>query len=183
METQVRMKMTRLSGVRRFPIEAQKDPRAIIPPAASRGDDWFAVESAFDRQDADDLAAILFTLCPHEWLDVVHYRTVASQLAVDLSTRVDKLNLFLHDIRAVRERFGKPFNLLESTERVEAVSSWEQTEYFRYVLNFTIRRLYDNPVVWTECGYEGTAGCSADKKRENFDDIDWLPEFNLGVVE
>jgi hypothetical protein len=157
----------------RYPVVAAKDQRIKPPIRASACDDWAAETSIISISDAHILVSIAHLLCPHDWLEDVVYRTVV--LAIDRHAAADTSlkNLLEGGIAKIRIQ---GFDTAPRSERIAIVKSIETTPFFRALLRLVIYYLYDDPVVWAGCGYEGVHGCSDTGPRAGINDLSWLPE-------
>jgi hypothetical protein len=164
----------------RYPVVARKDQRIEPPIRASALDNWAAETLIFSTSDAHTLVTIARLLCPHDWLEDVIYRTVV--LAIDRSGAADTpfKNLLEGGIAEIRDQ---GFDTASKSERIGILKSIETTQFFRALLRLTIHHLYDDPIVWAGCGYEGVHGCSDAGTRAGINDLDWLPEMEIVTPE
>ena len=149
----------------RYPVVAKKDQRTKPPIRASSFDNWAAETLIISTNDAHTLVTTARLLCPHDWLEDVVYRTVV--LAIDRNAAADipLKSLLEGGIAKMRDQ---GFDTASKSERVAILKSIEATPFFRTLLRLTIYHLYDDPIVWAGCGYEGVHGCSDD----------WLARWN-----
>lgn len=164
----------------RYPVVARKDQRIKPPIRASAFDDWAVESLAISTNDAHTLVATTRLLCPHEWLEDVVYRTVV--LAIDRHAAADTSFKSLLEGGIVKIR-DQGFDSAPKPERVAILKSIETTPFFRALLGLIIYHLYDDPIVWAGCGYEGVHGCSDAGAREGINDLDWLPEAEVVTQE
>ena len=164
----------------RYPVVARKDNRIKPPIRASAFDDWAAETLIISTNDAHTLVTTARLLCPHDWLEDVVYRTVV--LAIDRNAAVDTSlkSLLEGGIAKIRDH---GFDIASKSERVAILKSIETTPFFRALLRLIIYHLYDDPVVWAGCGYEGVHGCSDAGTRAGINDLDWLPEAEVVTQE
>ena len=160
----------------RCPVVAKKDPRIKQPMRASGSDNWALQTLVIATNDAHTLVMAALLLCPHEWLEEVVYRTVV--LAIDHQAATDTAlkNLLEAGITIIRDQ---GFDSASKPERVVILKKIERTPFFRALLRLVIHYLYDDPIVWAGCGYEGVHGCSETGLRAGINDLDWLPEVDV----
>lgn len=158
--------------VPRSPCAAMKDPRAgagATVPGAGRWTDRLKVIPA---ATAEDFAACARALCPHDWLADGAYQAVV--LAID--AEADTAGWLVGAYRGIAPA---PAHRL-SDSSAEAVTLWlsgiEDSDFFRRLLSRTVFHLYDSPLVWSGCGYEGVAGRGEGVQCRGIDDLDWLPD-------
>ncbi len=163
----------------RFPVVAMKDSRVSSLPRSCGTANWTDDLQFLDAAAALDLVALAQVFCPHDWLDLVPYQTVVLQLDREAAAQplVQSLITKGLDILQIDDRrFGECH---DSVLRLQRVSGVQDDPFVKWALSRTIRWLYDDPVVWGGCGYEGVAGCHHDSPRDGFNDLDWLPEPEL----
>jgi hypothetical protein len=164
----------------RYPVVARKDRRIKPSIRASAFDNWAAETSITSTNDAHTLVTTARLLCPHDWLEDVVYRTVV--LAIDRHAAADNSlkSLFERGIAKLRDQ---GFDTASKSEQVAILKGIETTPFFRALLRLIINHLYDDPIVWAGCGYEGVHGCSDAGLRAGINDLDWLPETEVVTQE
>lgn len=162
----------------RQPVKASRDPRVRCPERASPGQDWAARIAGWPASETETLVEVIRTLCPHDWLDVVVYRTAALEI-IRLASCEDAQADWLRRITAQLDGVG--FVEMAEPDRVAALRKLEQSLEFRRLQRTAVRVLYDEPEVWAGCGYEGVEGCSDTGLRAGINDLDWLPEPVVGT--
>ncbi|MEQ9259515.1 MAG: hypothetical protein RIG84_10480 [Roseovarius sp.] len=162
----------RADSVPRSPCEAQKDPRIPrrLTPATSKN--WENDLKVLSAPVASDLLAIARVICPHDWLAVSVYQSVI--LAMDRDAGFARG--ILAEYEALPPVFPRTPSSLSEEELIQSLRQIETTRFFRSFLGMTIHLLYDDPEVWSGCGYEGVAGCKQGQPREDIADADWLPD-------
>jgi hypothetical protein len=154
-------------------VVARKDQRIKPPIRASALDNWAAETLIISTDDAHSLVTSARLLCPHDWLEDVIYRTVV--LAIDRHAAADaSLNILLEG--GVATMRGQGFDTASKPERLAILKGIETTPFFGALLRLIVYHLYDDPIVWAGCGYEGVHGCSDSGLRTGINDLDWLPE-------
>lgn len=160
----------------RYPVVAKKDPRIKQPIRASGSDNWALQTLVIATNDAHTLVAAARLLCPHGWLEDVIYRTVV--LAIDRHAATDTSLKRLLEVGIAKIR-DQGFDSASKPERVVILKKIEKTPFFRALLRLVIHHLYDDPIVWAGCGYEGVHGCSETGLRAGINDLDWLPDVDV----
>lgn len=164
-----------IDGIPRYPIEAIKDPAVRMPFWDVSRDDWYSAASRLDAGEVGTLALLLECLCPHDWLSQETYRTAALRIDARIAKfpgERDEVSAFL---AMLAQQAGGRFEASSTDAKIEIVTRLEGRPEFHTVHRLAIKMIYDDPVVWSGCGYEGVAGCSADAIRKDNNDLDWLP--------
>lgn len=113
------------------------------------------------------------TIFPHDNLPDEAYMKVVTACALEdggpdtIAAGAEQLNQ------------SRPFGELGAEERLEALKSIEDSEFFKLVHATAVVELYDNPAVWKAFGYEGPSAHLGGYVNRGFDDLDWLPEPEL----
>lgn len=158
--------------VPRSPCTAQKDYR--LPPRVSPhlSERWTNHLVTIPK----DIGAIFFVitkiLCPHDWLEDDVYQSVILEMDRDVNLSY-RLIFEYHALGPVLKNIPTDISAEALTLSVLNI---ENTPFFQLLLGRTILYLYDDPVVWSGCGYEGVAGCTNEMPRNDIDDIGWLPD-------
>ncbi|PZQ45982.1 MAG: hypothetical protein DI556_21480 [Rhodovulum sulfidophilum] len=168
--------MSDIRYIPRYPVEARKDPAVAPAPWDVDRADWPGAAEVLSGAEARILCAVLLCLCPHDWLGDGPYRLATLRIDAAASASAGDALLVRELIGAVEEAAGGKFGDLDFDARTDILRGLEETPGFRRVLALTIRHLYDDPVVWAGCGYEGVVGCHPDAVRDNNNDLDWLPD-------
>ena len=158
--------------VPRSPCTAKKDCR--VPPRAAQrlSKDWTNNLVTIPKDIGTIFFAIAKILCPHDWLEDDVYQSVILEMDRDVNFS-DQL---IFEYHALSPLFDNIFADLSADALILSLSNIENTPFFRLLLGRTILYLYDDPVVWSGCGYEGVAGCTNEMPRDDIDDVDWLPD-------
>jgi hypothetical protein len=168
---QTRSTLHRSISVKRYPVRAEKDPRVPRAAGVIAGSDWKAGLSHLSGH-ADTLVVLTRTLCPHDWLEDDVYRSVI----VGIDQEPANAQIIGAGVEDLVTKNEGAINGLQSKDIRALLVQVENTPFFRTLLRRTVAHLYDNPVVWAGCGYEGTFGCDGLNQRDGINDIDWLPE-------
>jgi hypothetical protein len=157
-------------------VRAAKDPKVQERLPARADASWTQALTKFSPNEAEALVAVVRTLCPHDWLSEIPYRTVV--LILDQSAAADNgvLDLLKHALASLDKVFAIPFRNLSAGNRVICLRSCEKEPFFAYLLQKSLRAFYDDPIVWAGCGYEGVFGTSETQMRVGYNDLTWLPE-------
>lgn len=157
-------------------VTAAKDPKvqACLPARADAS--WTQALTKLSPNEAEALVAVVRALCPHDWLPEIPYRTVV--LVFDQNAALDGgvLDLLKHALASLHNVFAIPFCNLSAGNRVVCLRACEKEPFFAYILQQSLRALYDDPIVWAGCGYEGVFGTSDTQVRAGYNDLTWLPE-------
>jgi len=69
---------------------------------------------------------------------------------------------------------------LSTENQIVTLSAIEETHFFRIVRDAAVRSLYSDQRTWTLLGYEGDASRFGGYIDRGFNDIDWLPDVEMG---
>ena len=157
----------------RHPVAARKDSRVRQLERAAARPDWASAVPHLPASGAEALATVARTFCPHDWLDETAYRTVVLEIARGASGG-GRLAAWLQECLDALQEVG--FEQLSEAGQISALERLTNSEAFRLLQRLVVRFLYDDPVVWAGCGYEGVEGCSENGIRAGINDLDWLAE-------
>lgn len=158
--------------VPRSPCIAKKDYRVPSRATSRLSEDWTINLKNISKDIGTIFFTIAKTLCPHDWLEDDVYQSVILEMDKD----VNFSGQLLFEYHALGPLFENIFADLTADALILSLSNIENTPFFRLLLGRTIRYLYDDPIVWSGCGYEGVAGCTNEMPRNDIDDVDWLPD-------
>lgn len=113
-------------------------------------------------------------LYPHDSLADVHYaRVIAS---VDSEANDDRLDLLRQGVKTLDGMSDAPFRDLSEERKVEVLSSIQGTPFFEDVRTATVRRLYNNPQIWSHFGYEGPSALLGGYMKRSVGGHSWIPD-------
>jgi hypothetical protein len=162
--------------VPRHPVKAAKDPNAHKRMSARDSADWTGALARLNVTEAETFVALTRALCPHDWLADTPYRTVALSLDQEATADDRILAILRQGLASLARVFGIPFGNLSAGNQIIALRSCEREPFFAHILQHTLRVIYDDPLVWAGCGYEGVHGASETETRAGYNDLAWLPE-------
>lgn len=157
----------------RHPVAARRDDRVRKSERPSESAHWASNIGGVTQFEAEILCQAARVLYPHDWLDDITYRTVVLGLvraAADDDTASLRLRAILDELAKGR------FDSLSEEERITFLKRIEGSDAFRYLQSSALYFLYNDPIVWAGCGYEGVEGCSETGIRAGINELDWLPE-------
>lgn len=153
--------------ISRHPIAAEKDPRAVRKASQNNQPDQLLTKT---------LATLMKALFPHAWVEDALYLDIADQAL--RSTEI------AHTVRHAAERaetfLGESLLSSPAPALVDALRRMEGEPAFRALLGAAIGRFYDDPRIWSGCGYEGVHGCRGGAQRDGIADAAWLPDVEDG---
>lgn len=156
----------RRAEVGRHPIPAEKDPKLLengmfSPQIGAVSDDLPRI-----------FAAVMRGLLPHSWLEEDVWLSVASRACtgIEIADRVQA------GCDRLRQILGRDILSVPAPVLTAGLRAFDGEPLFRDLLRIAVRYLYDDPRVWSGCGYEGVRGCRGDRQREGIADAAWLPE-------
>jgi hypothetical protein len=153
----------RAVDISRHPIAAEKDPRALQHNARNA-----SVEHVLTQ----NFAALMKMLFPHAWVDDGLYLDIASR-ALRTSEIAEVVSRASARVEAV---LGACLLSAPAPAVADALQRLEGEPIFKALLGAAIRHFYDDPRIWSGCGYEGVHGCSGGEQRAGIADATWLPD-------
>ena len=123
-----------------------------------------------ENSDLETLASMAYDLFPHKSLPPTLYADVAkSVLALKTSTVEEGL------ARLYQLANNKRWIELDEAERINLLTTLEDSEFFALMRATTIDVLYKTPEMFELVGYGGSAIEKGGYLFRGFDDISWLP--------
>jgi len=147
-------------------VAAAKDPRLPEPPRAN-AENWSASIPGLSPRQAETLAALAMTFCPHDWMGPEPYRDAVVAISMGLGNGSDDAIMLAEGLDKL-DQGDTPFIEMDDEAREARVAELSDTAFFRLSLRLVKRYLYDLPEVWAGCGYDGAAGCSDSEPRKDF---------------
>lgn len=121
---------------------------------------------------ARKVSPLVRILLPHSWLDDDAYLAVSARLC----TTPEITDMLMSVCARFERQLGCSITAASTSALCGLLRSSEGEPFFRVLLNRSIRHLYDDPNVWSGCGYEGVHGCRGREQRDGIADATWLPE-------
>jgi len=129
--------------------------------------------AGIDDLELVTLVAVMQRLLPHDQLDPAVYRDAVQAF---LKTAEDEPTV-VEGLANLREQ---GFADLSTENQIVTLSAIEETHFFRIVRDAAVRSLYSDQRTWTLLGYEGDASRFGGYIDRGFNDIDWLPDVEMG---
>lgn len=123
------------------------------------------------RQDhLELLASVAYDILPFPELDPALYVQAASRVVENTNAEFEAGLAWLRDATS-----GRAWKDLDETTRIGALTSMQDTPFFRTVRATTIQVVLGDPAARTLVGYGGSAKEHGGYLHRGFDDISWLP--------
>jgi hypothetical protein len=152
-------------------LVAEIAPAAAALPAA----DWTAGLTTLSPHEGQTLLKMARQLYPHDKLSDALYAKVVTDLDGEAKSTPDTAKL-LRDGVASLDQGSKKFVDLPAEDQLAALKAMETSAFFQKVRGTEIVSLYNNPEVWKEFGYHGSAYEMGGYLKHGFDDLKWLPD-------
>jgi hypothetical protein len=128
---------------------------------------------------AATLVAMARDIYPHDRIPDLYYATaieiIDRQLmeAGDTSGLLEKGTALLDTV--AQQKFGKRYvDIVAEGDRVQSLKAIEGTPFFAKVRAGMVTAFYNQKVVWTLLGYEGSSFEHGGYLERGFNDLDWL---------
>jgi len=147
----------------------------ILPAEAKPAADWTSGLKALSPAEGKSLLKMSRQLYPHDKLSDAMYAKVVTDLDAEAHSTPDTAKL-LHDGIAGLDQGGKKFVDMPGDDQLAALKGMETSPFFQKVRGSEIVSLYNNPEVWKQFGYQGSAYEMGGYLKHGFDDLKWLPD-------
>jgi hypothetical protein len=147
----------------------------IAPAAAMPAADWTSSLKTLSPHEGQTLLKMSRQLYPHDKLSDAMYAKVVSDLDAEAKSTPDTAKL-LKDGVATLDQGGKKFVDMSADDQLAALKGMETSPFFQKVRGTEIVSLYNNPEVWKQFGYQGSAYEMGGYLKHGFDDLKWLPD-------
>lgn len=146
-------------------------PAALAMPAA----DWTSSLTTLNAHEGQTLLKMTRQLYPHDKLSDAMYAKVVTDLDAEAKSAPDSAKL-LRDGVVSLDQGSKKFVDMSADDQLAALKPMETSPFFQKVRGTEIVSLYNNPEVWKEFGYHGSAYEMGGYLKHGFDDLKWLPD-------
>jgi hypothetical protein len=146
-------------------------PLALI----ARGPVWAIDLTAFTTPEGATLMSVARTIIPHDKLDDAAYALVIRAIDGDAANDEAYRKMIQEGIHHLGADFARKIE----SERVNALTKIESSEFFQTMRLKTIQILYTTPIAYAYFGYEGEAFSKGGYLTRGFNDLRWLPEVPL----
>jgi hypothetical protein len=147
----------------------------ILPAEAKAAADWTSSLKSLSPAEGQALLKMARQLYPHDKLSDAMYAKVVTGLDAEAKSTPDTAKL-LHEGIAGLDQGGKKFVDLSADDQLAALKGMETSPFFQKVRGSEIVSLYNNPEVWKQFGYQGSAYEMGGYLKHGFDDLKWLPD-------
>jgi hypothetical protein len=140
--------------------------------AIAKGRAWAIDLGALSTEQGATLIAVARTMFPHDRLEDFAYARVV-HLIDEASRKDDKL---LRLLQTGAGQLPPNFAKLAEADRVRALKTIENGDFFRTMRLKTVQLLYASPMAYACFGYEGESFSKGGYLLRGFNDLRWLPE-------
>ena len=120
----------------------------------------------------ETLRRVCFLLFPYPELGAAPYERIVDGVSSAARSNADLRQMIGNGV--ARLDAGREFLFLDESTQIEALTQIEAGPFFAYMLQMTRDDLFNNPVVWTHIGYEGSSLAFGGYVNRGLNDIDWL---------
>jgi hypothetical protein len=150
-------------------------PEPAIAEAPAPANSWAAGLKNLNAHEGETLLKVTRQLYPHEKLPDALYVKVVQDLDAEAQSSPETAKL-LHDGVAGLDGGSKKFIDMSPDEQLAALKAIESAGFFQKVRGAEIVSLYNNPEVWKQFGYQGSAYEFGGYLKHGFNDLKWLPD-------
>jgi hypothetical protein len=134
---------------------------------------WAMTLEHFGPHEAEVLLRMTRQLYPHDRLGDIYYAEVVEALDAKAKATPEIVEQVKNGVAALDQALGVPFLDLSDGTQVEVLRGMETTPFFGLVRGHTVVALYNNEVVWSDFGYQGSSWQDGGYLRRGFQDIGW----------
>lgn len=142
---------------------------------------WAMTLETFAPHEAEVLLAMTRQLYPHDRLGDIYYAEVVEALDAKAKTTPELAEQVKNGVAALDGELHVPFLELSSGYQLEALQRIEQTPFFGTVRSHTVVALYNNQVLWSDFGYQGSSWQDGGYLQRGFQDAGWTLQPDAGA--
>lgn len=147
----------------------------IAPAQTKPAADWTSSLKTLSPHEGKTLLKMSRQLYPHAKLSDAMYAKVVKDLDAEAKSTPDTAKL-LHEGVTGLDGGSKKFVDMSAEEQLTALKGIESSPFFQKVRGTEIVSLYNNPEVWKQFGYRGSAYEMGGYLTHGFNDLKWLPD-------
>ena len=145
-------------------------------PSTLRADDAPTGGRILTLTDMDVVAAYAHVLVPTLDPSDPRYRAVALKLEQSVKRDSDLYTLTRDGLSALGVPAGESWHGLSPQQRAARIGKQRGTPFFSFLRWTTSEIVMQDPALWQQLGYQGSAIEHGGYLHRGFDDIDWLPQ-------
>ena len=136
--------------------------------------------SARDRQT---LTAVVYAAFPHSTFPRGPYQRAADAVAEAAGTNPRFLAQLVQGLAELDTAREVPFAELDVDAASAVLRGADGSPFLTGIVDSAVVTLYSDPEVWELLGYEGPSFDKGGYVDRGFDDLDWLPEPRIELIE
>jgi hypothetical protein len=134
---------------------------------------WAMELAVLTPHEAEVLLAMTRQLYPHDRVGDIYYAEVVEALDAKAKAAPELVQQVKDGVAALDGAMHVPFLKLSPGYQVEALQAMETTPFFQTVRGHTVVALYNNEVLWSDFGYQGSSWQDGGYLRRGFQDVGW----------
>lgn len=134
---------------------------------------WAMTLDHFGPHEAEVLLQMTRQLYPHDGIGDIYYAEVVEALDAKAKAAPEIVAQVKNGVAALDQPLGVPFLELSDGTQVEVLQGMETTPFFGLVRGHTVVALYNNEVLWSDFGYQGSSWQDGGYLQRGFQDAGW----------
>lgn len=142
----------------------------VVAPDGS----WAMQPKALDEHTVATLVRLCRECYPHDMIGDMYYAKVVEGLDAKAADDAGMKSKLTDGVKQLDAVFGVKWLELSDGNKLKAVLTMDDSDFFQTVRGETVVGLYNNPLVWRFFGYEGPSAEFGGYLNRGFDDISWI---------
>ena len=134
---------------------------------------WAMDLEHFSPHEAEVLLKMTRVLYPHDRVGDIYYAAVVEALDGKVKTNPEITEQVKNGVAALDQAMHVPFLELSDGYQTEVLTSMQATPFFGLVRGHTVVALYNNEVLWSDFGYQGSSWQDGGYLFRGFQDAGW----------
>ena len=134
---------------------------------------WAMTLDHFGPHEAEVLLRMTRQLYPHDRIGDIYYAEVVEALDAKANATPEIVEQVKNGVAALDQALGVPFLELSDGTQIEVLQGIETTPFFGLVRGHTVVALYNNEVLWSDFGYQGSSWQEGGYLQRGFQDAGW----------
>jgi hypothetical protein len=134
---------------------------------------WAMELAVFSPHEAEVLLSMTRQLYPHDGIGDIYYAEVVEALDTKAKTTPEIVQQVKDGVAALDGAMHVPFLKLSPGYQLEVLQGMEATPFFGLVRGHTVVALYNNQVLWSDFGYQGSSYQDGGYLFRGFQDVGW----------